>query len=91
VLLCARRGYAAVLGDQNNAWADGTLSAAEIANDPEAAALALSFQQQIAAQFGATPDQIDITGLHADRRLLDSAEDVELTIAYTAPHTGKFL
>merc|ERR1719331_1768384 len=33
-------GYAALLGDENNAWADGYLTPEEIAADPEAAALA---------------------------------------------------
>lgn len=96
--MCVRRTYAAVLGDQANAWDDGVLTPEEIAADPEAAALALAFQAQIAEQFGLTPDQIDITGIGAPpadqgstggRRML--TEEVELTIAYNAPHTGKYL
>ena len=46
------RGYAAVLGDEQNAWGDGTLDADEIAADPEAAALAQAFREQLAEDMG---------------------------------------
>ena len=46
------RGFAAVLGDQQNAWGDGTLDPDEIAADPEAAALAQAFREQLAEQMG---------------------------------------
>lgn len=50
--LVYRRDYAAVLGDQGNAWQDGTLDADEIAADPEAAALVQAFREQMAAEYG---------------------------------------
>jgi hypothetical protein len=92
VVMCLRRSYAAVLGDQNNAWDDGTLTADEIANDAEAAALVLAFQQEMAIQYGVSPDQIVVNSIDGGgRRMLESMEDVTLTIAYKAPHTGKYL
>ena len=50
--LCGRRSYAEILGDTGNAWADGSLSADEIAADAEAAALAQAFREQMAAELG---------------------------------------
>ena len=58
-----RSGYAALLGDENNAWADGYLTPEEIAADPEAAALAQAVQEQLADQLGVTVDQVQVSGI----------------------------
>eukprot|EP01051_Picozoa_sp_SAG22_P016285 SAG22_NODE_2271_length_2767_cov_2.952547_5_plen_112_part_01 len=56
--------YLAVLGDSiPGAWDDGTLTAEEMATDPDALALLTALRQQIADQLGIDVSLVTITAL----------------------------
>ena len=53
--------YLDSLGDSDSAFSDGVLTAEELANDPEAAALVAALEANIAQTLGVDPSTIEIT------------------------------
>ena len=61
IALSVSSAYVDLLGDDTGGFADGVLTADEIAADPDAAALAAQLQINIASSLGLSPDDITIS------------------------------
>ena len=55
-----------VLGDAQDGWNDGILTADEMSDDPEAAALLLALRQSIADQLGIPVEDVILTDITDD-------------------------